>query len=338
MVTAEASLQIEQPNRITPGRRLTVPSDLTRGGHVPPRASPATRGINGGLPQAPALDLEPEAAAEPAGLPLLTRDQVFAARTLERAFYRLDGDPRVLVLDMPDVVDQARVFARIVIFIERVGAPRSRILSVNEVKKWQAANKETLATLTIGNNIRADDFALFFNTARFQGESVTEDEQWLLARLLEHGVLYERNGGYESGAPEQIVISAPQPSRPLGCANCAITQAQRELILLHELAHARFITDQVYRNYVWWFWHNALSAEQKAAITRYLKSLGYDINAPDMLVNEMQAFVLHTPESEFFSSKAAGLTSDQLGYLRASFWNRYSQLPPLQTSQGYRLP
>ncbi len=327
--------------------------------HASPVANQAGLSLGGPEPEAPLLPVKSEAvtneaaksgaapatanavAAEvlpPVNPRVLSREQIVTAQAAERTFYWLYDSPRVLVLDMPNVEDQSRVFARLVIFIERSSAPRHRILSVDEVLKWRLANKETLATLTIGNNIRANDFALFFNTARLQMEPITEDEQWLLARLLEHGVIKAVDNGYESLVPEKIVISAPQVSKIEGCANCTITPMKRDLILRHELAHARFITDQVYRNYVWWFWHNILTSQQRVDISKYLRSLGYDLGAPDMLINEMQAFLIHTPESEYFSSRAAGLAGKQMAELHASFKKHYpSPAQPLRMPAGYRL-
>lgn len=327
--------------------------------HASPVANQAGLSLGGPEPEAPLLPVKSEAvtneaaksgaapaaanavAAEalPPAIPrVLSREQIVTAQAAERTFYWLYDSPRVLVLDMPNVEDQSRVFARLVIFIERSSAPRHRILSVDEVLKWRLANKETLATLTIGNNIRANDFALFFNTARLQAEPITEDEQWLLARLLEHGVIKAVENGYESHAPEKIVISAPQVSKIEGCANCTITPLKRDLILRHELAHARFITDQVYRNYVWWFWHNILTSQQRVDISKYLRSLGYDLGAPDMLINEMQAFLIHTPESEYFSSRAAGMSGKQMTELHAAFKKHFpSAAQPLRMPAGYRL-
>lgn len=271
-------------------------------------------------------------------LRVLAQDQIVSAKSSERTFYWLHGNPRVLVLDMPNVEDQSRVFARFVIFIERSSAPRHRILSVEDVLKWRLDNKETLATLTIGNNIRGNDFAQFFNTARMQGEPITEDEKWILDRLIEHDVITAVGDGYENVAPEKIVISVPQVSKIEGCTACTITPLKRDLILRHELAHARFVTDQVYRHYVWWFWHNILTPQQRTDISKYLRTLGYDLGAPDMLVNEMQAFLIHTPESEYFASRAAGFTQKQLAALHDAFQKHYpSDLKPLRTLQGYRL-
>lgn len=360
----EAGLVIEPPSRVAPERGAAPtakPLARTRALSLPPEMP-----VNGAAPRVPQVELAPppvevkpapvmdamptpppdaassQAAATPAPLTTampsrVSRDQLYTARHTARVFYRLADDPRVLVLDMPDVVDQARVFARIVIFIERANAPRHRILSVPEIKRWQEVNKETLATLTIGNNIRADNFTRFFNTARQQGEAITEDEAWLLEHLLKEGVLVEVNGAYVTQVPEQIVISAPQPALK-ECATCLITQARRELILRHELAHARFVTDQVYRDYVEWFWHNQLNAEQRRTITKYLQSLGYDITLPELVIDEMQAFVLHTPESEFFSAKSAGFTSKQLEALRERFWTRLAEPRPLKRAAHYRLP
>lgn len=367
------SIQIERPDRYAPvvnrtGKEARQPVLKTRSVAVKPEPAPievsspilesppdqarTAAGIKTEAKAGPANGAEPAKTAEVAPEPvvsvapvpepssprILSREEVFQAKAADRAFYRLDDDARVLVLDMPNVEDQSRVFGRLVIFIERASAPRHRILSVPEVKKWRIANKETLATLTIGNNIRANDFALFFNTARFQNEPITEDEKWLLDRLLEFGVLREAASGLVSVEPEQIVISAPQVSTVDGCPACVITQSRRELILRHELAHARFVTDQVYRNYVWWFWHNVMTASQRSSVSKYLQALGYDLNAPDLLVNEMQAFLIHTPESEYFSSRAAGFTQSQFTGLHAAFREKYpSEAKPLRAPPGYRL-
>lgn len=370
---APPSIQIERPDRYAPvvnrtGKEARQPVLKTRSVAVksepapievsspilesPPDQARTAAGIKTEAKAGPANGAEPAKTAEVAPEPvvsvapvpepapprILSREEVFQAKAADRAFYRLDDDARVLVLDMPNVEDQSRVFGRLVIFIERASAPRHRILSVPEVKKWRIANKETLATLTIGNNIRANDFALFFNTARFQNEPITEDEKWLLDRLLEFGVLREAASGLVSVEPEQIVISAPQVSTVDGCPACVITQSRRELILRHELAHARFVTDQVYRNYVWWFWHNVMTASQRSSVSKYLQALGYDLNAPDLLVNEMQAFLIHTPESEYFSSRAAGFTQSQFTGLHAAFREKYpSEAKPLRAPSGYRL-
>lgn len=370
---APPSIQIERPDRYAPvvnrtGKEARQPVLKSRSVAVKPEPAPievsspilesppdqarTAAGIKTEAKTGPANGAEPAKTAEVAPEPvvsvapvpepapprILSREEVFQAKAADRAFYRLDDDARVLVLDMPNVEDQSRVFGRLVIFIERASAPRHRILSVPEVKKWRIANKETLATLTIGNNIRANDFALFFNTARFQNEPITEDEKWLLDRLLEFGVLREAASGLVSVEPEQIVISAPQVSTVDGCPACVITQSRRELILRHELAHARFVTDQVYRNYVWWFWHNVMTASQRSSVSKYLQALGYDLNAPDLLVNEMQAFLIHTPESEYFSSRAAGFTQSQFTGLHAAFREKYpSEAKPLRAPSGYRL-
>lgn len=360
LVSAESAQIIDKslgPQQTAP-QNYSVPSDkgdnktrfnnVIRGGAVKASPNANEAGLSLGVPEpeAPVASdttevVQADAVAATAlrgGLRVLSREQIVTTQAAERTFYWLQNNPRVLVLDMPNVEDQSRVFARLVIFIERSSAPRHRILSVDEVLKWRIANKETLATLTIGNNIRANDFVQFFNTARLQGEPITEDENWLLAHLIEYGVIQAVANGYESVMPEKIVISVPQVSKVEGCANCTITPLKRDLISRHEFAHARFITDQIYRHYVWWFWHNILTSQQRTDVSKYLRSLGYDLSAPDMLVNEMQAFLIHTPESEFFSSRGAGLTAKQMAALQADFKKYYpSPAQPLRTPAGYRL-
>ena len=65
--------------------------------------------------------------------------------------------------------------------------------------------------------------------------------------------------------------------------------------LKHELAHARFATDENYHQEVVAFWA-ALGDPEKATITAFLKRLGYSDAA---LIDEFQAYAV-TEKSNFF--------------------------------------
>lgn len=262
------------------------------------------------------------AEAQPTVLPIaevLSVSAIAQARPAGRAAYRLNSNPRVLVLDMPNLHDQALIFKRLVLFIERIEAPRDRILGMSEVLSWQQQHQHEWPALTLGNNFRGEDLALFFNTALLQGELLTEEEQWLLQGLLTWEVLTQDKKGYTSVQPEAAVLSVPQPSTVANCSTCIITDQRRALILDHELAHARFITDQTYRHHVRWFWYQHVKPAERKSIVRYLQRLGYDVTVPELLINEAQAFLLHTPESEYFSAAAAGVSHERLMQLQEIF-------------------
>lgn len=64
----------------------------------------------------------------------------------------------------------------------------------------------------------------------------------------------------------------------------------------HELRHARFFVDQVYRAEVTDMWQHHLSEKERNTITTFLKRLGYP---EQVLVDEFQAY-LYTEKPNFF--------------------------------------
>jgi hypothetical protein len=185
--------------------------------------------------------------------------------------------------------------------------------------QWLAQTSQRLETLTVGNNIRTSELARFFNTAKAQGEPLTDAEQWLCGWLLRMRLLQEDHIGISAAQPEAILISVPQVSSDAGCAACSVSPAQREVVLEHELSHAVFATHLPYREYVLRFWTQGLSPAARGKFTQFLRSRGYDAENPELMANEMQAFLMHTPDAAMFSAAAAGMTDGELRELRRRF-------------------
>lgn len=277
---------------------------------VKPAAAPST-------PSAPAS----ATSAAPAfrALKRLTAQEIIASSVDAFAIYVLRDSERTLVLDFPNTREQSRMFARLILFIERAGASKTRVMSVPEVQKWVQANAIQFETLTMGNNMRTGELARFFNSARFQGEPITVDEQRLYDWLIQSQLLREEESGVAVVEPERVLVSVPQPSSVPGCPGCTVNAAQRAVILQHELSHARFSTDTVYQNYAVWFWSNALSLVQRDKFTRFLRSRGYDTAIRELCANEMQAFLMHTPDASMFSASDIGVTDLELFDMRRRF-------------------
>ena len=265
----------------------------------------------------------------------LSKSEILAAVTDKCAVYFLRNNPRVLVLDFPTIREQARVFGRIIMFVERGGTSKTKVMTVPEVEKWLAQNAEKLESLTMGNNFRAGELARFFNTARFQGEPLTVHETSLYNWLLELQVLREELG-VSIVQPEFVLISFPQASTVPGCVSCTVTPALRNVVLEHELSHARFATDIVYQNYVVWFWSQAISAATRSKFIQFLRKRGYDSNLPELLANEMQAFLMHTPDAAIFSAGQLGITESELNDLRENFKAGLFPKPPVVAQKPYQ--
>jgi len=56
------------------------------------------------------------------------------------------------------------------------------------------------------------------------------------------------------------------------------------------------------------FWRDGLTAGQRAAIRRFLGSEEYDITQHELVVNEMQAYLMFTHDKDFFRAGDIGIT------------------------------
>lgn len=251
-------------------------------------------------------------------LPQLNEEEIAARRAPGFDAYRLRGNDRTVVLDFPSVREQGQAFGRIVLFIERHGAPRNRVLSMAEADDWLARNGQRLYTLTYGNNFRTEELARFFNAVRRQGDRLTPDEKFLHDWLLRMQLLRPDGRDVTAGAAA-IVITVPQPSTVDGCAPCTVLAEHRAAILSHELAHARFTTDDAYQARVLRFWAREMGDSARERFTDFLRKRGYDADNDELLANEMQAFLMHTPHAALFSAKEVGLTEEELADLRKRF-------------------
>ena len=74
------------------------------------------------------------------------------------------------------------------------------------------------------------------------------------------------------------------------------------------MAHAKWATDTVYQNYALWFWSNTMNPLVREKFTRFLRSRGYDPNNRELLANEMQAFLMHTPDPAMFNAECNART------------------------------
>jgi len=266
----------------------------------------------------------------------LSPDEILAATSASFAIYVLRDHERTLILDFPNIREQGRMFARLILFIERAGASKTRVMTVPEVQRWLTQNAASIDSLTVGNNMRTGEIARFFNSARFQGEPMTVHEQRLYESMLQLQLLKEEGAGVAVVEPERILVSVPQASSVAGCPNCTVSAATRAVILQHELSHARFATDTVYQNYSIWFWANAMSLSQRDKFQRFLRTRGYDATIRELCANEMQAFLMHTPDPRMFSSADVGMTDSELIELRRQFLDGFAPKPRAAADRAYQ--
>jgi hypothetical protein len=98
-----------------------------------------------------------------------------------------------------------------------------------------------------------------------------------------------------------------------------IDAAARATILHHELSHGEYFTNPAYAGYAQAFWRDSMTAAERAAFTGFLMREGYDPGIEDLMMNETQAYLMHTPDARFFNAAAVGLPLAELDRLRAAF-------------------
>ncbi len=236
---------------------------------------------------------------------------------------RFAPQPAVVVLHFPSLAEQARTLNRAAALIEKKGFPRDRVLADDELEQRIRATGAAPDTFYFGHDYRAADLVRFFALAAESGTALTAEESRLGGLL---GAL-----GWRDQAAVGALISLPRLAPHAG-----LDAAARATILRHELSHGFYFTDPDYAAYSLRFWQQTLTARERALFTSYLAKDGYDPGLPDLMVNEMQAYLMHTADPRFFTAAAVGLTETRLAALRVLFltgmppsWLRDCTLAPV---------
>ncbi|HKM64973.1 MAG TPA: hypothetical protein VJY39_21045 [Acidisphaera sp.] len=231
---------------------------------------------------------------------------ILATQATGLVVFRYADDPHVLVLSFPSLLAQGRMLNRVAAFVEKAGMPHDRILSEAELDAIMTRTHDSEATFYLGHDYRAADLARFFATAARNGVPLRPEETVLRALLEQEGML-------APGAVGAVISIPPDGTQP------PIDDAARATILHHELSHGLYFTDPGYAAFVRVFWDSVLTDAQRAGFRRFLGGEGYDTGIDDLMVNETQAYLMHTQDPRFFRPALAGLTDAEANALRRRF-------------------
>lgn len=242
----------------------------------------------------------------PAPFPLADEGQIFQHVTKRFTVFRFRPDPLILVVDCPGLREQGMMFDRLAALIEKAGEPRDRVLSEAEFKAVLAAVHSTVGTYYYGDDYPASAMRRFFRLAAAEKLTLTPEEL-----RLKH--ILHRAGFLKPGA-NGAVISIPQAG-----PGHRVTLHVRAVILRHELSHGAFFTLPAYRKFVYHFWNDVMTGQERAGFQAFLAREGYDPNEHELIVNETQAYLVFTRDREFFRASAVGLSPATVNALRATF-------------------
>gem|GEM_PF-4738759 len=262
----------------------------------------------------------------PAPVPA-TASEILAATSAQTRVYALPSRQPILLIDFPSLAEQGRMFNRIVAMIERLGLSRTRVLDDHELAQFIRSTGKSETTFAYGNDILVSEFVVFFNLAEHAAIPLNAEERALRQLLIDQGLIRERFGFLQAVRPNAVVLSVPQ-EQPAGGGEPPVSRLARETILTHELAHAEYYTNPLYRAWCWKFWREAMSEPQRQKMRAFLAKSGYDPENEELMVNENHAYLFYTPDPRAFNPKLVGFTEREMHELWLSFFGGFPDAPP----------
>lgn len=284
---------------------------------APPQSAPLSPGAFPGaspspLPVSASLSLPPPAAiARPALPPLAIESDILARAPQAPEALRFAAAPEIVVLQFASLADQADTLNRAAALLERAGYPRDRVLDLAEMDRRIRAAGDTPERVYLGHDYRAADLLRFFAVADRAGTPLTPGEQRLRRLVAEWG--------WTPGITAAL-ITLVRDDHAAG-----LDPAARATILRHELSHGLYFTSPAYARFARLFWAERLTEAERGRFRTFLASEGYDTGDDDLVVNETQAYLMHTADARFFNAAVVGIPARRLDALRVLF---LSGMPP----------
>ncbi len=292
-------------------------------GNHPPAAAPAMAAASavaspGGA--ASAADTS-KVSANAGTLPhLQTYAQWVSGRADDWRVGRLASNPKIWMIEFPSLAAQGQALNRIAALIEKRDTPRERVLDDPALAAAIVKSGDTPDTYLFGHDYAADALARFFALAQRQRITLNAGERRLHGLLLAERLWTETARGAAPAVPLHALVTftTVQPDRPDTLVDESVDAVRREAILRHELSHGEFFTNAAYRAHCWAFWKR-LSDKERSRFRAFLNGLDYEPTHEALMVNETQAFLMHTPDERVFSAAQLGLPQATLDLLRARF-------------------
>ena len=237
---------------------------------------------------------------------LASEAEIIDTRSSALTIFRLAGNPSILVFDFPTLHEQAQMLNRVAVMIETAGQPRDHVLDDAELDRAVRATGMEPDSFYDGHDYRAADIIRFFRAAAQDGTRLNPNE----VRL--HDIL-QAAGWFDSGNSRPgALISIPT-------MGVGVDADARAVVLRHEMSHGEYFTNPAYNEHVNRFWQNELTATERSGFRHFLTAQHYDSGNEDLMMNETQAYLVHTADPRFFTPPLAGLTVERGRQLREHF-------------------
>ena len=177
--------------------------------------------------------------------------------------------PDFLLLDFKSYAIQAAALKRLAFFTEKAGYAGTLLdnRKLAPLHGWNA------------HDYRAEDLALFFNTAAAKNVNLNKEEYILLDILISNGILKRENGLFKPVSGGFLAFSRESSDR------------LRYLFITHEGYHGVYFSSPEYRQAVHDVW-NSLSDKEKEFWKIFLDWKRYNTEDRYLVVNEFQAYLM----------------------------------------------
>jgi len=270
--------------------------------HLIPPSPPETVQPPGPAPQVQAPVVPPPAFA----LQTAPESEIRTHESHALTVFRFAPNPDIVVLDFPTLLEQGLMLNRVAALVEKAGLPRDRVLTDTELDAAIRQHGDTIETFYYGHDYPASALTRFFELADRNHVQLNGQEEKLRHLLQQLGWL---TPGIHGG-----LISIPQVG-----ADANVTMSARSSILRHELSHGEFFSNPAYADYVRRFWQANLTEKERTGMRRFLGSQEYDVADEDLMLNEMQAYLMFTLDPHFFRPADVGMTEERRNQLQAEF-------------------
>jgi hypothetical protein len=263
--------------------------------------------------------------------------QILQSNTAQTTVWQYADNPEVYIFDFAGLSNQGKTFNRITQFTEQRfgGEAYPRVLGNEDLARHITAARRTQANFAFGHDLLVSELVQFFNFAQRDKVQLNAEELELRDFLVERNFMREMRGFYQSLKPDVVILSIPQvqdkkQDEPM------VSPGARYAILLHEMGHAEYYSNPHYAKYCQRFWSETLTEQQRELFKKFLRGYNYSVDNEDLVINEMQAYLMFTPDPKSFSAKKLGVSEAELESIRSGF--RKGKPPirlPMNLVEGY---
>ncbi len=245
--------------------------------------------------------------------------QIVASRTGQLAVWRYAENPKIYVFDFAGLAHQGRSFNRITQFTEQqTTEPYPRVLTEQEMAMRLSAARRTESDFAFGHDMMVHELVAFFNFAQRDKVPLNPEETAVRDFLVAQGMMRDWRGFWQAVEPNNVILSIPQ-TQEKSASEPLINATARYAILLHEMAHGEYYTNPYYTQYCRRFWQESLTEPQREAFKAFLGKYGYATGFEELMINEMQAYLMFTPDPASFSARKLGVPAQEVEAMRDAF-------------------